>query len=244
MRKKNVMLCSLLFVLCLCCTLGFTGCGAPNARDLVVKINGVEVHVDDKVQDLLDQGLVICDAYDSVISEDEYPTLGAKELEMESYFIGAEVDGKVKCSNIAILPYNNSSKEVSLADCQIHTINFHTEKKNVVPLEINGVNPYEATPEEFLNAFDQSGITLYDDEEQKSKFIAGENYSNLSTYTGKATYKVTSGTYSVDVEDYLLDEKKRTVDEKAYDAACEKAKKTIHITEFSIEKKLDVEVEY
>lgn len=244
MRKKNVMLCSLLFVLCLCCTLGFTSCGAPNARDLVVKINGIEVHVDDTIQDLLDQGLVICETDNTVISEDEYPTLDAKELTDDSYFIGAEVDGKVKCSNIAVDPYNNSSKEVSLADCQIHTIWFHTEKKGIVPLEINGLDPYEATPEEFLNAFDKSGITLYENEDEKSKFIAGENYSNLNKYTGKATYEVTSGTYSVDVGDYLLDEEKRTVDEKAYDAACEKAKKTIHITEFSIEKKLDVKVEY
>lgn len=244
MKKKMVALRGLLLAFCLCCVLGFIGCGGPNASDFVIKINEIEVHVDDTVQDLLDQGLVICETDDSVISESEYPTLDAKEMVTKGYFIGAEVDGKVECSHIAVCPYNNSGKEVSLADCQIHTIRFYGTKKDVVPIEINGVDPYEATPEEFLNAFDQSELTLYEDEDEKSKFIAGDEYSTISTFAGDATYKAITGTYTVDVDDYLLDEKKRTVDEEAYEAARKEAAKTIHITEFSIEKKLDVKVEY
>lgn len=106
------------------------------------------------------------------------------------------------------------------------------------------MDPYEVTPQEFLNAFDQSDLTLYENEDEKSKFIAGNDYSTISTFTENATYKAETGTYTVDVEDYLADKKKRTVDQKAYDAACKETAKTIPITQFFIEKKLDVKIEY
>lgn len=125
-----------------------------------IKINGTKVSIGDSVQDLLDNGFVLCD-FNGKVRKDLDFTLTGKQIYNTKYYIGVPYYSGGSYSHstgvaITVANFNNSKK--SFEDCTIYQMAYYPNSQDGgVEVLVNGEDLREASFDAWLEFLEEVG---------------------------------------------------------------------------------------
>lgn len=236
LRGKRV----LLSLIMLCCVFVFTGCGKEDI-EMTFTIGDARIKIDDTVQSIYDQGLVLCETDGTVLKEEDLPELKGRIVDSKSYCIGKKTDKEsvAEPSYLYVYLYNTSSVSKALKECKIYQFWYNVpEDEEKAEVLINDVNFAQITVDEAVAKLEEMGLSY--EQEDKDEFLSAESGYFLITSTNHYLYSLDS---SAVVNTPSPEELAQIQSEEEYMEIMQKAQEEqeVKITEFKLEKMLDVE---
>lgn len=150
-----------------------------------VKINGTQISMSATVQDLLDEGFVLCD-FKGNIEDDMHWTVLGKQIYNTNYYIGVP-DGGIFCdsSGVRITLVNFESDARTLKDCKIFEMAYYPRyQDDGVEVLIGGKDLKDASLDEWVDFFEEAKYPF--DKADMDKFRTGDR---TQLYDKKGKYK-------------------------------------------------------
>lgn len=240
LKDKMIFIAIFCILLFGCVMLMLYGSGRGILLD--IEISGCKIQLDDTIQEVYDNGLVLCKVDGTIIDLDSCEEMKGRTYEIKTLDIGVPADDGKKAipSGMTVYTYNDFITSQPLAKCKIYHMHVSDNHSDEVSITVNGKDIFQTELSEFVSHLEELGISF--DEDEKSEFL--DSYTNkfLMKRQGNFMYHLNSGRKSVnypDPNDFF--DKDRNYDNKAYEAACEEAEKNagFGITEFEYEKLIE-----
>lgn len=239
-RKKPIIisLCALLFSSIL-----LQGCSSMRGILLDIEISGCKVPMDGKIQEVYDNGLVLCETDGTIVDLASCEEMKGMTYSSELLHIGVPTsDGKAILSGMRVYVYNDSFTSQPLEKCKIYDMRVSNGygSSDEVSITVNGKDIFQTEPSEFLAHLEELGIAF--DEDEKTEFLESSTGEYITRRQGNYIYGLHSGKEAVswpDSDDFRDED--GVVDEEAYEAACKEAEDSagLVVTEFEFEKLIE-----
>lgn len=239
-RKKPIIisLCALLFSSIL-----LQGCSSMRGILLDIEISGCKVPMDGKIQEVYDNGLVLCETNGTIVDLASCEEMKGRNYSLELLHIGVPTsDGKAILSGMRVYVYNDSLSSQPLENCKIYqmTISNGLGYPEEASITVNGKDIFQTEPSEFLAHLEELGIAF--DEDKKTEFLESSTGEYITRRQGSYMYSLQSGKEEVsrpDTRDFCDED--GVIDEEAYEAACKEAEDSagLVVTEFKFEKLIE-----
>lgn len=239
-RKKPIIIsfCALLFSSIL-----LQGCSSMRGILLDIEISGCKVPMDGKIQEVYDNGLVLCETNGTIVDLASCEEMKGRNYSLELLHIGVPTsDGKAILSGMRVYVYNDSLSSQPLENCKIYqmTISNGLGYPEEASITVNGKDIFQTEPSEFLAHLEELGIAF--DEDKKTEFLESSTGEYITRRQGSYMYSLQSGKQEVsrpDTRDFCDED--GVIDEEAYEAACKEAEDSagLVVTEFKFEKLIE-----
>lgn len=131
-----------------------------------VKINGTQISMRNTVQDLLDDGFVLCDS-NGKVSKNFNLNVGAKQVYNIDYYIGIpheSIGSYCDCSGVRITVANFDSSNKEFKDCAIYSMAYYPRfQDSGVEVLLHGEDLREASFDAWLDYFETTGYPFKKD---------------------------------------------------------------------------------
>lgn len=239
-RKKPIIisLCALLFSSIL-----LQGCSSMRGILLDIEISGCKVPMDGKIQEVYDNGLVLCETNGTIVDLASCEEMKGRNYSLELLHIGVPTsDGKAILSGMRVYVYNDSLSSQPLENCKIYqmTISNGLGYPEEASITVNGKDIFQTEPSEFLAHLEELGIAF--DEDKKTEFLESSTGEYITRRQGSYMYSLQSGKEEVSRPDTrVFCDEDGVIDEEAYEAACKEAEDSagLVVTEFKFEKLIE-----